>query len=332
MMDNTMIISAVIPAYNAEEHIARAIQSVLAQTRPVDEIIVVDDGSTDNTAEVVRSFGDEVKLIRQANAGVSAARNAGIKFATGDWIAFLDADDEWLPDKIERQVQLLDRNSDLVWVTGNYTECLCDEDRKAPHTLPQQCESNLKGKDYFESYLEAIRLYQWGHTICMLIRRDVFDTVGLFESGLSLGEDLDMWLRISYRYPRIGFVVEPLSVYHLSIADSLMTAKAPESLYTHFIQRHLELAQAEGKMEIFQPAAGAIMRCWIRGMLFDGRKTEIRELLHLFPSGFSPVYRGLFYLLTIWPGMTVFLLRLLSTLIRAFKLRRRVTRRPAKRK
>ncbi|MHC5190567.1 MAG: glycosyltransferase family 2 protein, partial [Planctomycetota bacterium] len=84
-----MKISVVIPAYNAEKHIARAIDSVLAQTRPADEIIVVDDGSTDATAEVVRSYGEKVIFIQQENAGVSVARNAGIEAASGDWIAFL---------------------------------------------------------------------------------------------------------------------------------------------------------------------------------------------------------------------------------------------------
>ena len=99
---NSIRISAVIPAYNCEKYIGRAIQSVLSQTRPVDEIIVVDDGSTDTTAEIVRSFGDKVKLIQQENAGECAARNTGIKAASCQWVAFLDADDEWLPEKIER--------------------------------------------------------------------------------------------------------------------------------------------------------------------------------------------------------------------------------------
>ncbi|MHC5139531.1 MAG: glycosyltransferase family 2 protein, partial [Planctomycetota bacterium] len=102
-----LTISAVIPAYNAAKYIARSIDSVLAQTHPVDEIVIVDDGSTDNTAAIIKDYGDKVRYIHQPNAGVSAARNTGIEAATGNWIAFLDADDEWLPEKIKRQVENL---------------------------------------------------------------------------------------------------------------------------------------------------------------------------------------------------------------------------------
>src|SRR5947209_13220762 len=97
-------VSVIIPTYNHGRFIADAIESVLAQTYPVSEIIVVDDGSTDETQEVVEKFGEKVRYIEQANAGVSAARNTGIENSDGDLVAFLDADDTWLPEKIEKQV------------------------------------------------------------------------------------------------------------------------------------------------------------------------------------------------------------------------------------
>jgi glycosyltransferase involved in cell wall biosynthesis len=118
-MSDKMKISAVIPAYNCEAHIARAIDSVLNQTHPADEIIIVDDGSSDDTVQAVRSYGDKVTLIQQENAGASAARNTGIEAATGNWIAFLDADDEWLPDMLQRQTDILTQHPHLVWTTGN---------------------------------------------------------------------------------------------------------------------------------------------------------------------------------------------------------------------
>ena len=331
MTESTISISAVIPAYNCEKYIARAVESVLKQTLPVQEIVVVDDGSTDGTADAVRSFGEKVTLIRQANAGVSAARNTGIRAANGDWIAFLDADDEWLPEKIKRQSELLNRNPDLMWMTGNYQECLCEENRIAPHTLPQHCEQLLGGKDYYDSYLHAIRRYEWGHTCCMLVRRQVFDHVGFFPIDISLAEDLDMWLRIGYRYPKVGFSPKPLSIYHLRVNDSLMTASRSQSLYAAFIERHFEIAETEGVLDDFLPAAGAIMRRWIRGMLFEGSKDEIRRLLNRFPQAFSPFYRGLIYVLTIFPTVTAFFLHLLSKLIRILHLRRRLKRPPQKR-
>ena len=130
----SMTISAVIPAYNCEKYISRSIDSVLNQTHPVDEIVVVDDGSTDDTAKAIGGYGDKVRYIHQQNAGVSASRNAGVEAARGDWIAFLDADDEWSPERIQSQVELLRDNSHLVWVSGNYIRCLCDENRTRIHT------------------------------------------------------------------------------------------------------------------------------------------------------------------------------------------------------
>ncbi len=100
-------ISVVIPCFDAEAHLGAAIASVLAQTRPVLEVIVVDDGSTDDSARIAESFGPPVRVIRQSNAGESAARNRGIEAARGEWVAFLDADDLWLPHKLERQAEAI---------------------------------------------------------------------------------------------------------------------------------------------------------------------------------------------------------------------------------
>ena len=329
-MANTekLTISAVIPAYNCERYIVRSIDSVLSQTYPVDEIVVVNDGSTDNTPEVVKGYGNKVRYIHQPNAGVSAARNTGIKAATSGWIAFLDADDEWLPKKIELQVENLKKHPDLVWTTGNYLECLCEEQRCAEQTPVSQCLQYQKNLDYYDSYFQAIQLYQWGHTDCMLIQKKVFDEVGIFNTNLPIAEDVDVWLRIAYPYPTVGFSAEPLAIHHLSPENSLMKQVRRAGLYTGFIERHIALAQKEKMVGEFKPAAAFMMRRWIRGMLFEGRKAEIRELLNRFPRFFSPGYRCLMYVATVFPALTVSGLRLISRIIRALKLRRRVTRRP----
>ena len=107
-----MEITILLPAYNEEQSIGKTI-SKIKELYPAFEVLVIDDGSTDTTADVVRSFGDEVVFIQQFNAGASAARNAGIQIATGDWIAFLDADDEWLPYKLKSQCEYLQRYSHL---------------------------------------------------------------------------------------------------------------------------------------------------------------------------------------------------------------------------
>ena len=116
----TARISVVIPAYNAESTIKRAVDSVINQTRVADEIIIVDDGSSDRTTQTVEdNYGSKVRCIRQVNGGVASARNRGIRESTGNWIAFLDADDEWLPDKIAAQMNILEENPHLSWCAGN---------------------------------------------------------------------------------------------------------------------------------------------------------------------------------------------------------------------
>ena len=132
-----MTITVVIPAYNSEKYIARAIDSVLTQTHKPDEIIVVDDGSTDNTSEIARKYEPSVKLIQQQNAGASVARNTGIEAATSEWIAFLDADDEWLPEKLKLQTEHLKRNPHLQWTTANFIRCQCDKNQRLPDLTPK---------------------------------------------------------------------------------------------------------------------------------------------------------------------------------------------------
>lgn len=122
-----MKVSALIPTYNRRTQVTRAIESVLAQSVPVEEIIVVDDGSTDGSAEAIRScYGSRVAIYRQENAGVSSARNRGIREAQGEWIAFLDSDDVWLPTKIERQLEALGELGNEFGLS--FTDCLYDGD------------------------------------------------------------------------------------------------------------------------------------------------------------------------------------------------------------
>ena len=128
-------VSVVVPTYNRAELIQEAIESVLRQTTPVHEIIVVDDGSTDSTCELVRSYGDRVVLLRHDRRGPAAARNRGLARATGDWIAFLDSDDVWTPTKLEKQLQYLDRHPECGFVHTGYYE-FGDHERVVPAPSP----------------------------------------------------------------------------------------------------------------------------------------------------------------------------------------------------
>lgn len=328
MHDDPFSISVIIPAFNAEAFIARAVESVLKQTRPADEIIVVDDGSSDNTADVVRSFGDKVTLIQQANAGVSAARNAGIVAAKGDWIAFLDADDQWLRQRLELQLQILKKNPDLAWVTGNYLSCLSAENRCLPYVpvgkLRHYCKNEI-----IENYLSACMQDFGGHTDAMLIRKPVLLEAGLFRPELKKAEDIDLWWRIAYRHPRAGCVAEPIAVYHLASPQSLNLVRMNSLFFAELIAYHLEYSQRHRQGGDFRRLAAVLLRRWIRGMLFSGQKSEIRLLLCRFKGLLPGWYHVWITVLTAFPKLTASSCLLISKVVRALRLRNRVVPQPA---
>jgi glycosyltransferase involved in cell wall biosynthesis len=321
-----MKISVVIPAYNVAAYIERAIQSVLNQTRWADEIIVVDDGSKDNTADVVGQFADKVKLIRQANAGVSAARNAGVCAATGDWIAFLDADDQWLPDFLKLQSELLSRGPQLVWSAANYMTCY--DNRQAAEIEPAVAERLLGGNDYFDDYFAACLNGFIGCSDTMIIKKEVLLEAGLFPVHLRITEDIDLWWRIAYRYPQIGYIPQPLAVYYLATPQSGSRQYTDVSLYSHFIRSHLDLAGHFGRTAALKPVLNKTLRLWIRGMLFEARGRDIRRLLNECSTLYPAWYRMSMTLLTVFPSLTAAACRGISRVVRVLNLRRRVVAPP----
>jgi glycosyltransferase involved in cell wall biosynthesis len=325
-------ISAVIPAYNAEQYISRTIDSVLCQTYPANEIIVVDDGSTDRTAEIVKAFGDKVRYIYQENAGVSAARNTGTQAANGELIAFLDADDEWLTEYLQKQMQLFDSNPSLAWASANYDCCLCDEGKQAPANSIEKCKSLLNSDGCFDSYLSAFKESVCGWTGTMIIKKQALIEAGPFIEGLPLAEDLDMWLRIAYLYPKMGFTPEPMAVYHISIPTSAMQGEKPIQIFIDFIERHLRIAKENGCLDDFKPCGGFLVRRWIRGMLFNNRGKDIKLLLNKFPELLPTTQRAFFYTLATFPKTTAFACRTISKIVRKFNLRKKAVRPPSPRK
>ncbi|MHC4926391.1 MAG: glycosyltransferase family 2 protein [Planctomycetota bacterium] len=322
MTETQISISAVIPAYNCEDYIARAINSVLNQTRPVNEVIVVDDGSKDKTVEAVRAFGDKVRLIQQPNGGASAARNAGIEAATGDWIAFLDGDDEWLLDKLERQCDILVRHADLAWISGNFKVCYCRQGHSLIKDDPQQVQSLLGGKLYFADYLDVFLEKVRGWTACMLIRKTVLEEAGLFCTDLPRINDIDMWFRIAYRYPQIGFAAEPLAIYHMEAGECLSGRPIMFDYLERFMQRHLNLSKDVGRQDALRPCVLQMLKDWIRSSFFDDRIYDISKAVRSFQSMLPGKYRRIVRLMTIWPGLTKCLLRSLSWVSRTCKIRR----------
>ena len=203
-------ISVVIPAYNRRDYVTRAIDSVQKQTVPVEEIIVVDDGSTDGTAELVRKqYGTTVRVLTQENRGVSAARNHGIQEACGDWIAFLDSDDVWLPRKVERQIEALSLVGGDLGVC--FTDNVFDGDPSMDLTMFQ--EKGFVGVPKFGTLQDAAQYIVSGRepffTSSLLVRRSIVNEVSGFDETLVIGEDTDLFFRLSFR-TAFCFAAEPL--------------------------------------------------------------------------------------------------------------------------
>jgi glycosyltransferase involved in cell wall biosynthesis len=194
-------VSVIIPAYNAEAFIADTIRSVLAQTYQDFEIIVVDDGSKDGTVAALEPFNGSVRVHAQANGGVAKARNTGASLASGAFIAFLDADDLWLPHKLERQLQ-------HATAPMTFTDRFNIGDRGDLPEL-QSLVTPMHGGDVF------VRLLREGNFITntsVMMRRALFEKMGGFYTGLNGTEDWDLWIRIAERH-EVGFVPEPLVKY-----------------------------------------------------------------------------------------------------------------------
>lgn len=196
------LVSVIIPCYNSAAHISEAIDSVLAQDYSNIEVIVVDDGSTDNSIDILRQFGDKIIVLQQANQGPAAARNAGMRIANGQFIAFNDSDDLWLPGKLTAQISYLQQHPDIGL-------CYCGWAIWHGETSLEQISAQLAStgqaataEDTYYSGWLYLKLLKDSviHTITAVLRRDVIDNIGMFNTDYRIGEDHDLWLRISQRY------------------------------------------------------------------------------------------------------------------------------------
>jgi glycosyltransferase involved in cell wall biosynthesis len=194
-------VSVIIPTYNYARFLAEAVDSVLCQTFGDLEVIIVDDGSTDNTPDVVRPYlsDERIRYIRQENKGLSAARNTGIRAARGEFIALLDADDVWLPSKLEKQVHLIGESDDfgLVYCRGEF---IGEKGEPLPGIdLPHKEQPTYRDLMYHSLTIPS----------CVVTRKRIFDEVGLFDETLTSIEDANMWIRI-LRHHKSAYVNEVL--------------------------------------------------------------------------------------------------------------------------
>ena len=223
---------------------------------------------------------------------------------------------------------LLERNPHLVWSMGNYLRCLCTEERRAAHQLPEAVDKRLGEKDYFNEYLTAFTAGSAGHTDTMVVRRNVLLQAGMFREGLERFQDIDLCFRLAYRWPRVGFVSEPGAVYHLEREGCLSRRFTAVAVYRDLIDRHLRLAEQAGRLSAFEPVAGYLLRIWTRALLFDARGRDIRELVERFGYLLPWWYRALMRLLTAVPKASAAGCRLISVVVRRLRLRRSLQRRP----
>ncbi|RMH61509.1 MAG: glycosyltransferase [Calditrichaeota bacterium] len=225
-----MDISVVIPVFNREHYIERAILSVLNQSRAPQEIIVVDDGSTDNTPRILQKYNDRLRIITQENKGVSAARNKGIEAASGTWISLLDSDDEWLPDKLKHAGAFHENNphyrifqSDEIWI------------RNGRRVNPKKKHAKKAGRIFIDSL--ALCLIS---PSAVLFEKSLWEEAGRFDPAFPVCEDYDLWLRITKR-EEVGLDTRPLTVKYGGHKDQLSRSYPRMDAYrVQAMARHLD--------------------------------------------------------------------------------------------
>ena len=242
-------ISVIIPTYNRAEHVTKAIDSVLAQTYTDYEIIVVDDGSTDNTKELLLPYMDRIRYIYQENAGVSAARNNGIRAASGRWIAFLDSDDIWFPDKLSRQMGSLARTgakvcfTNVIWNSKEAGKSLRDETYKGKYS----------DDEVFYEPLELLFHRSSLHNVlsAVVIESRLLARVGCFDERISYGEDIRLFVRLTFETPFV-YVHQLLVLFDRRLERERLTTDesfeaAEARCYTNAITRSEAYLLCKGK-------------------------------------------------------------------------------------
>ena len=272
-------ITAIIPTYNRAHYLGIAIKSVLEQTFDNFELIVVDDGSSDNTRELVEEFSDQrIRYVYQKNRGISAAMNTGIRAARGCYVARLDSDDMWLPDMLETLAKVLDAHPKIGLAYGK------------AQAMNKDGEPFSQIRAYAGLYPEdSLRSMLCGDCICniaILVRRSCFEKAGLFDESLLVNEDWDMWLRVALHYP-FAFVDQVLARYRYH--DGNITNIHSTLLGEHFDGRRKVLDKFFNRTDLspeisaMKPEAYHQTYLWV-GNCWLGLKEYQKTLLYFFKA------------------------------------------------
>ena len=201
------LVSIVTPVYNGSQYLSEAIESALAQTYKNFELLIVNDGSTDNSKSIISAYlsNPKIRYFEQQNAGVAAARNLALRYANGKYIGFLDQDDLWLPDKLSTQIEFLKTNQEIAFVHSRQDYIQADGTPIADY--PKDWISDLHGKCFTELFRRN-RIA----VLTVLLRKSVIDDIGFFNETVSRADDYELWLRICSKYP-LGFQDKKLALY-----------------------------------------------------------------------------------------------------------------------
>ena len=219
-MTKVPFFSVVIPLYNKEMYVKKTLETVLDQTFTDYEIIIVDDGSKDNSCTIVKSIKDpRIRLISQDNGGPSKARNRAIRESRGQYITFLDADDIWLPEKLKKQYELHSRHPDLSWSCSAYEYI-------GGYSKQNAVFQSSVIEDAIDAMVDGLSI--WTGTV--VIKKDVFQNERLlFNENISRSEDWELWLKMTCLYPKIGYINEILASYLVNIEGSLVNTEMEET-------------------------------------------------------------------------------------------------------
>lgn len=316
-------ISAVIPAYNAELYLRRSVDSALAQTFKPLEIIVVDDGSTDATAEIAKGYGDAIRYIRRENGGGAAARNTGIRAACGDWIAFLDVDDQWRSHHLATAVKVLSRHHHLKWYGAPVNQYI-HETGKLIARYKEKKPGLLVDNAYFEDYMVAFPPYAHFSTPTMVIHKSVFVTAGMFDEKRRSGHDLDLWFRIGLRFPQVGYChAVAANIYKRNTSLSYTkTGHYSESLDCYRQRERLAASLGADARRRAEPRIMYWVTNLLRASLSRADTPAVREIFAIYGRRLAPRWRlaARVYLAAPWATRPAFWLRnTISVKQRAFR-------------
>lgn len=257
------LVSVIVPTFNRRALVTEAIRSVLAQTRPVDEIIVIDDGSTDDTAAALtEAFGSRIRYVWQENAGVSAARNRGLGMAEGEYLTLLDSDDRWHPDKTRLQKAWLDDHP-------GYGMVLCDVARVDENGHPIDVLRRRKAIPEDGDVLKWVLRDPALVPASVMLRRKVIDSVGGFDTSLATGEDLEFHLRVAREW-RVG-VIELALATAMRGHDGLSASARTYSDYVLALEQFVPTVQDRLPPEVLHSALSLAYRRSARGLILEAR-------------------------------------------------------------